>query len=292
MTIVNPTVRRNATTAWNWSARVGLHEVAVVVVSFLVYFVIRGAVVDRAHEAVDHARELIRLQGSFGLNREVAMQGWILDRYWAIKVLNGIYFWGHMPVVIAFAAWLYLRNRSTYTLTRNAFLASGAIAVIIYWALPVAPPRLVPEAGLVDTMALYDKVNYNAQQAQAFVNEYAAVPSLHFGWSLLLGAVVAWEGRRNALLVTLGLAWPVAMFFSVVLTGNHFILDAVAGGIVSFAGLGIAWGLERLRARIETRRRMSDPLMNFTFSLSDDGDEITDGAEHHDTYIYGGEMRR
>ena len=243
MTIVNPAVRRRAASAWKWSASIGLHEVAVVVVSFLIYFLIRGAVIDRAGEAMERARDLIRLQGSLGLNHEVAMQAWILDHHWAIKVLNGIYFWGHMPVVVAFAVWLCLRNRSTYTLTRNAFLASGAIAVVIYWALPVAPPRLVPEAGLVDTMALYDKVNYNAQQARAFVNEYAAVPSLHFGWSLLLGAVVAWEGRRSALLVALGVTWPVAMFFSVILTGNHFILDAVAGGIVSFAGLGIAWGM-------------------------------------------------
>ena len=255
---MNPVVRRSAASAWSWSAKVGLHEVVVVVVSFLIYFVIRGAVIDRADEAVDRARDLIRLQGSLGLNHEVAMQAWILDSHWAIKLLNGIYFWGHMPVVVAFAVWLYFRNRTTYTLTRNAFLASGAIAVVIYWAFPVAPPRLLPESGLVDTMALYDKVNYNAQQARAFVNEYAAVPSLHFGWSLLLGAVVAWEGRRNALLVVLGVSWPIAMFFSVILTGNHFILDAVAGAIVSFVGLGIAWGLERLRVRIDTRRRATE----------------------------------
>ncbi|GIW16771.1 MAG: hypothetical protein KatS3mg063_2624 [Tepidiforma sp.] len=73
------------------------------------------------------------------------------------------------------------------------------------------------------------------------------MPSLHFGWALLLGAVVAWVGR-HPLALAFGIAWPVAMFFAVVMTGNHFILDAVLGGIVSFAGFGIALLIERLVA--------------------------------------------
>lgn len=247
MTSVSPDAQRQVARARRLTARIGLHEIFVVVVSFLIYFVIRGAVIDRASEAIERGQELLRLQQTLGLDWETTMQGWILDRFWAIKTLNAVYFWGHMPLIILFAVWLYLKHRHAYTLTRNAFLASGAIAVIIYWAFPVAPPRLVPGAGLVDTMALYDKVNYNAQQTQAFINEYAAVPSLHFGWSLLLGTVIAWEGRRNLLFVAFGVLWPVAMFLSVVLTGNHFILDTVAGALVSFAGFGIALWLERLR---------------------------------------------
>ncbi len=250
MTSVTPAAQPYAAMiarAWRRTGRIGLHEVAVVVFSFLVYFFIRGAVIDRAGEAITRGQDLLTLQETLGLNWEVTMQSWILDRFWLIKTLNAVYFWGHMPLVVLFAAWLYLRHRRAYTLTRNAFLASGAIAIVIYWAFPVAPPRLVPGAGLVDTMALYDKVNYNAQQTQAFINEYAAVPSLHFGWSLLLGTVVAWEGRRNVIFVAFGVLWPVAMFFAVVLTGNHFILDLVAGALVSYAGFGIALAWERWR---------------------------------------------
>jgi hypothetical protein len=224
--------------------RAGTQEFVVVVGAFLVYFIIRGAVVDRADEAIERARDLFRLQETLRLNWELEMQSWIIDHYWLIKVMNWVYFWGHMPVVIIFAFYLYARHRHEYFLTRNAFLASGAIAVVIYWAFPVAPPRLLPELGLVDTMAVYDRVGYNAQEASAFVNQYAAVPSLHFGWSLLLGLVVARVGRHPVALIA-GIAWPVAMFFSVIMTGNHFVLDAVAGGLVCFAGWGIALIIER-----------------------------------------------
>ena len=237
------TVRRRA---WQLSARVGLHEMVVVVSAFLVYFLIRGLVVGRAGEAMVRGFNVIELEQQLHIYWELEMQSWILDHFWLIKVMNGIYFWGHMPVVILSALWLYVGHRAAYRLARNAFLASGAIGVVIYWAFPVAPPRLIPFSGFIDTMAAFDRVGYNAQETKAFVNEFAAIPSLHFGWSLLLGLIVAYEGKRP-LFWFFGALWPIAMFFSVVMTGNHFIVDAVAGGIVSFAGLGIAWLIERRR---------------------------------------------
>jgi hypothetical protein len=249
MTVIQPEqVRRKAWQTWRFTNRIGLHEAVVVVVSFLIYFAIRGSVVDRAGEAMVRAFNLIALEQHLGIYWELQMQSWILDSYWAIKIMNWIYFWGHMPLVIIFAIWLYAWHRRTYTLVRNAFLASGAIGVVLYWLFPVAPPRLIPFGGFVDTMAVFDKVGYNAQETRAFVNPFAAVPSLHFGWSLLLGLVIFWVAKNPAIKI-FGLVWPVAMFFAVVMTGNHFVLDTVLGAIVSFAGLGIAFGLERVRPK-------------------------------------------
>ena len=238
--------RRSATVrrAWEFTARAGFHEVVLVLAAFLIYFAIRGAVVDRAGEAVVRGIWLIELEQRWHIYHELEMQSWILDHFWLIKGMNWVYFWGHMPLVIAVAFWLYFWHRKAYFVTRNAFLASGAIGVVIYWLYPVAPPRLIPFAGFIDTMAAFDRVGYNAQEAKAFVNPFAAVPSLHFGWSLLLGAVIAWVSR-HPLSYLFAVTWPVAMFFSIVMTGNHFILDAVAGGIVSFAGLGIALAVAR-----------------------------------------------
>jgi hypothetical protein len=239
-----PKIRDHATRAWRVSARVGVHEIVVVVIAFLIYFAIRGMVVGRAGEAMVRGFNVIELEQRLGIYWELTMQSWIIDHYWLIKVSNWIYFWGHMPLVIVFAVWLYAWHRPTYMLVRNAFLASGAIGVIIYWAFPVAPPRLIPFAGFIDTMAVFDRVGYNAQETKAFVNEFAAIPSLHFGWSMLLGLAIFWVAKNPAL-KAFGLLWPVAMFFAVVLTANHFIIDAVFGAIVSFAGLGIAWLLHR-----------------------------------------------
>ncbi|MEP6872126.1 MAG: phosphatase PAP2 family protein [Anaerolineaceae bacterium] len=255
-----PTRATGARRAWQLSARVGLHEIVVVVSAFLVYFLIRGLVVGRAGEAMVRGFNVIDLEQRLHIYWELEMQSWILDHYWMIKVMNGLYFWGHMPLIIVTAGWLYARHRPAYRLARNAFLASGAIGVVIYWAFPVAPPRLIPFGGFIDTMAAFDRVGYNAQETQAFVNEFAAIPSLHFGWSLLLGVIVAYEGKRLVFWV-LGAIWPIAMFFSVVMTGNHFILDTVAGGIVSFAGLGIAWLILRYQSEGEhwLRERLGHP---------------------------------
>ncbi len=230
--------------AWHLSNRYGINEAVVVVVAFLIYFTIRGLVVDRAGEAMVRAVRLIELEQQLRIYWELQMQAWILDSYLAIRLLNWIYFWGHMPLVALLAVWLFIFHRHAYYRTRNAFLASGAIGVVIYWLFPVAPPRLVPFAGFIDTMAAFDRFGYNAQETQAFVNPFAAVPSLHFGWSLLLGLVVAVVGR-HPLAIAFGIAWPIAMFFSVVMTGNHFILDAVFGALVAFAGLAIALAAER-----------------------------------------------
>jgi len=238
--------------AWEVTGRAGLHEAVIVVTSFLIYFLVRGAVVDRAHFAFDNAERLIDLERATWLHHEQAMQSWVLDRYWLIRSLNFVYFWGHMPLVVGIGVWLWVRHRYEYVLTRNALLASGAIGLVIYWLWPVAPPRLLPDSGLIDTMALYDRVSYNAQETSAFVNPYAAVPSLHFGWSMLLGGVVGWVGR-GPLHWAFGVIWPVAMFLSIVMTGNHFILDAVGGAAVSFAGLWIALELDRRWPHIFTR---------------------------------------
>jgi hypothetical protein len=229
---------------WQTADRWGVHELVVVVAAFLLYFFIRGAVVDRETDAFANARDLIAFEKTFGFYWEAEMQAWILDSEPWIRLMNWVYFWGHMPLVVAFAIWLYFGHRHAYSLVRNAFLASGAIAIVVYALYPVAPPRLLPDAGFVDTMAIYDRVGYQTQESRAFVNPYAAMPSLHFGWSMLLGATVAWVGNRWAWRA-IGIAWPTAMLFSVVLTANHWILDAIVGAIVSFAGLGVAIVIER-----------------------------------------------
>lgn len=242
---------------WAILTRYGISEALVVIVAFLIYFSVRSMVVGRAGEAMVRAFNLIELEQQLRIYWELRMQAWILDSYWAIKAMNWVYFWGHMPLVALLAVWLFTFHRHAYYRTRNAFLASGAIGVVIYWWFPVAPPRLVPFAGFIDTMAAFDRFGYNAQETQAFVNPFAAVPSLHFGWALLLGAVVAWVGR-HPLALAFGIAWPVAMFFAIVMTGNHFILDAVLGGIVSFAGFAIALALERWWP--PTRQALTDRL--------------------------------
>ncbi|MEX0684118.1 MAG: phosphatase PAP2 family protein, partial [Dehalococcoidia bacterium] len=171
------------------------------------------------------------------------------------------YFYLHFPLIIVFGIWLYYYRRGQYTFVRDSFLASGAIALVIYFLYPVAPPRELPELaarfdpgapgyilGFFDTMEAYLGYAYDTQSTRAFVNPYAAMPSLHFGWDLLLGIAVIRAFRRTPLLwiaAPIGVALPVLQVFSITLTANHYFIDAVAGGIVAMAGLGVAYSLKK-----------------------------------------------
>ncbi len=236
-------------------------EGAIIAVAFLLYFWVRGAVIDRPEAAYWHAREVIDLQRSLGFFWEDDLNNWIADRKSWAQLMNVAYFYLHFPLIIVFGIWLYFYRRHQYTFVRDSFLASGAIALVVYWLYPVAPPRELPELaaqfdaaaptyilGFFDTMKAYLGYAYDTQSTRAFVNPYAAMPSLHFGWDLLLGIAVIAAFRRTALAwlaVAIGVALPVLQVFAITTTANHFLIDAVAGGLVAIAGLGVALMLRR-----------------------------------------------
>ena len=229
-----------------------LRELALVVAGGLVYFLIRGGVVDRAAEARDRALDLMALERSLGLFWEQTMQGWILPSRTLIDLFNGIYFWTHMPVIVVTALLLFWRRRPLYGLIRNAFLVSAVIALGMYYVLPVAPPRLFPGLGFIDTMALYSPANYQASEVGPFVNPFAALPSLHVGWALLLGVGI-WLARPQRLAarraaVVLAVLLPLSQTVAVVVTANHYLLDVVAVVVVAALALGVAIAWQRWRS--------------------------------------------
>ncbi len=246
---------------WLRESQRGLAELVIISLATLGYFLIRGSVVDRAVEAFIRGTAVVHLERTLGIFWELNMQALVLQNLFLTKFFNYVYFWLHLPLILGFGLWLYVRHRSRYLLVRNAFLASGAIGLVIYNLFPVAPPRLLPNLGFVDTMAIFSEVSYQAQSLKPFVNPFAAIPSLHFGWALLMavGIVIS---TRNMWLRGFAYLVPVAQFLAIVVTGNHFILDAVFGGIVALAGLLIAYTLLRLglvlpweRAVLGTRPR-------------------------------------
>jgi membrane-associated phospholipid phosphatase len=124
---------------------------------------------------------------------------------------------------------------------RNAFLISGAIGLVCFALFPVAPPRLLDE-GWVDTVTERSEA-YRVLQPPVFVNQYAAMPSLHVGWDLLIGISLVRLARRRTV-KALGVVLPAAMFLATVLTANHYIIDGAAGAALA---LGALWAAYRLR---------------------------------------------
>ena len=146
----------------------------------------------------------------------------------------------HWPVIGLIAIGLYRSRPDSYRLFRNAFLISGAIGLAIFMTLPTAPPRLAG-MGLVDTVVQSSNF-YHLLQPPEMINQYAAFPSLHFGWNLLNGIALIVESPHRLLRLA-GAALPLAMLLAVVLTANHYAIDAFAGAVVALIGLALAWKL-------------------------------------------------
>ncbi len=213
-------------------------ELLIVIPAYFAYFLVRGFVAGREVQAFRGSIEIINLERSLGFFWEPGLQERVLRFDVLVNLANWTYIWGHWPVIVFAALWLFLLHREAYPVYRNAFLISGAIGLIVFAAFPVAPPRFMDAWGFVDTIA-QDSQAYWQFHPPAFVNQYAAMPSLHFGWNLLVGvAIVRHASSIPAKLV--GLIMPAFMFLGIVLTGNHYIIDGIAGGALALLGLGLA----------------------------------------------------
>jgi hypothetical protein len=229
-------------------------EIVIVVGAYFCYFFVRSIVEGREFEAFGNATEVIHLERTMGIFWEVPLQTHITDIEPLRLFFNATYVWGHWPVIILGATWLFLSHRDGYYVFRNAFLISGTIGLIIFATVPVAPPRFMQAWGFVDTVYAY----HLGPQTSMLINEYAAMPSLHFGWNLLMGMAIVryatWLPAR-----VMGAMLPVAMFMAIVLTGNHYILDGLAGGTVALLALGLAATLRRIFERYGPTPTMPTP---------------------------------
>ncbi|MGE0229388.1 MAG: phosphatase PAP2 family protein [Dehalococcoidia bacterium] len=220
-----------------------MSEVALVALGFLLYFLVRGAPADRTEDALRHARWIVDLERATGTFIEPQVQEWVLSSGILWRIMNFVYFWFDFPLIVGVGLFMFFRSRNHYTLLRDSLLLSGGIALLIYYTFPVAPPRFLSELGFVDTLEVYSNLSYQAQSMQPFVNPYAAVPSLHVGWSALLVYVVV-RATPNALARAAVVAVFVLQSIAVVGTGNHFVFDGLAGLVVCAAGLAMALWLQ------------------------------------------------
>ncbi|BCB89540.1 phosphatase PAP2 family protein [Phytohabitans suffuscus] len=211
-----------------------LQQVLIVVGAVVAYFGVRGLTEGDADTAVRNARRVVAVERALGLHWEGRLQESVLGLPFAGTFFNWVYVYGHWPLITVVLCWLAIRHRQVFLRLRNAMLLSGGIGIFVFAALPVAPPRLAG-LGLVDTVTERSNA-YRVLQPPAFTNQYAALPSLHAGWNLVISVAVILATRRLWLRV-LAVAVTLSMDAAVVLTANHYLLDVVAG----LALAGGAW---------------------------------------------------
>lgn len=233
----------------------GPREVAIFAIAYVLYFGVRAITEGTPASAMRHAHELIRFEQHLGIAWERGVQDEVVSTRFLLDAANAVYMYGHWPVIILTGVLLYRYRRHSYYELRNACLLSGLVGLAIFALYPVAPPRLT-DLPLVDTVTEQAE-GYRQLVPKALVNQYAAMPSFHAGWNVLLGIVVL-RATRNRLLRGLAVAGPAAMVVAVVATANHFVVDVFAGVAIVLAGL---FAIHALRAR----RR---PTLDFRHELN------------------------
>jgi hypothetical protein len=230
--------------------RDGLAQLAVVLGAVAVYEAARLAMQPNWAQAFANARRIVSLEQVLGLAWEQSLQRAFLAMPDLVTALNIFYFVGHFLFTGIFFFWLYHRSRDGFRSFRDGFLVATAIAMLIHWLYPTAPPRLA-EDGIEDTLRVLSGIDIGSPTSSALSNPVAAVPSLHAAYALGVGIGVL-HYARMPLVRAAGAVYPPLVVLTIVVTGNHYVFDAIAG--VAVLGLGFA-----LAHWARGRPRRSDP---------------------------------
>ena len=242
--------------------RAHLLELALMVGAYLVYLGSRGLVFpDLEAKGLENAQRIVSAEMLLGVFWEPGWQIWVLDRAeWLALFFNGVYIFTYWPIIALVGLTLYLFSRPKYYYYRTVLVINLVFALIIFALFPVTSPFNLAEHfqhPSSNTIQALGPAFYGSSDMAHLYNAHAAMPSLHFSWTVILG--VLFVRTLRGWFKALGLLYPALTFFAITLTGNHFILDAVAGGVLAIAAfaameLGIrrwpvykAWVVEILR---------------------------------------------
>ena len=217
-----------------------LRQIGLFCGAYWLYRLIRGEVADRVGVAFENARHIVGVERSLGLFGEPAVHRWAEAHEWISDAASWMYVNSHFAITTFALAFLYLRRTEHFYFVRNMFMVAMGIALVGYLLFPTAPPRLMPELGFTDSVAHFTGVD--ADTAGALVNPYAAVPSMHVAFALMLAFPMARSARHGVVRV-LWLAYPAVVTFVVVATANHWWFDAVLGAATAALAYGAAAGV-------------------------------------------------
>jgi hypothetical protein len=221
--------------------RSGLAELAGVAALYALYELVRGFGSTTLAAARSHTDQIVALERHSGLFVERGVQHFVSGLPLLPMLLGVAYMTLHLGATAVLLVWVHRSHRERFAEARTTLVVATGISLAIYVLYPAAPPRL-SGLGFADTVTKNAHVNLSSDALGSLYNPFAAVPSLHFGYSLLVGVAVATLAQRRWVR-WVGAAYPAFMLFTIVATGNHFIFDAAAGGVVTIAAYLVARSL-------------------------------------------------
>jgi membrane-associated phospholipid phosphatase len=222
---------------WDW-----LRQIVLFCGAYYLYRVARGIVDDRVEVAFHNAREIVAFERALHLFIEPDVQHFARAHEWLIDLASWTYVNSHFVITTMALAWIYLRRNERFYFVRNMFMVAMGIALVLYVVFPTAPPRLLPELGFTDSVAGFTGVRASSTAEDVLVNPYAAVPSMHVCFALMLGMSMARMVRRRWAAV-LWSVYPIVIGWVVIATANHWWTDAVLGVVTAAVAAAFATGL-------------------------------------------------
>ena len=222
-----------------------LREIGLVVGAYFVYMYSRTLVFsDFQGTALANAYRVIGFEKNLGFFWEPVWQSWTIESARSLVIFfNWAYIVTFFPIVLTASIVLYFTNRDRYKYYRNVVLLSFLIALVGFMLFPLAPPRMIADH-FVDTINIFGPAGYASREFTNYYNAYAAMPSLHFSWTVMFG-IIFLRTNNNMLKVT-GVIYPTMTLFAITITGNHFIMDAIGGGLLIMASfLAMELGFRR-----------------------------------------------
>ena len=224
-----------------WRRPVWWQELAIIGIGYWLYSMVRNAVPEQRTIAERHGHSVQHLQDRLHLNFELSINHFVARNEWLAQILDYYYATMHFVVTIAVMVWLFVKRPHIYRGARTVLFVTTLAGLLGFYLYPLAPPRLLPQYGYIDTLEKFHTWGSLADPKVAeHSNQYAAMPSLHIGWSLWCGIAIFICAKR-LWVRWLGLAYPVATLIVIVGTANHFILDAVGGVAAILVGFAVQW---------------------------------------------------
>ena len=211
-------------------------QFAILLACYAAYDVARVFVRGREAVAMSNALAIMNAEKALHVYVEPFIQTMASHVHVLVLFMDWFYSSVHIPATILVLVWIYLYRNETWGFFRNVFLTMNVLAITIFATVPVAPPRLVPTSGVVDTLFLYSSSSYRSGVMSFVTNQFAALPSLHIGYALFLTLAI-YLLTTNRLARVLAAVYPVVVLGAIIITGNHYWVDAVVGAMV----LGVAF---------------------------------------------------
>lgn len=238
-------------------------ELLLVVLFYTAYTLTRIVLVqDGTGPAFGHAEEILGLERHLGMDVELHLNHTLLAVPWLARTANIFYATMHFIVTLGIVVWLYRYRPRHYRWLRASIMVATGVALIGFWLYPLAPPRFLHSEGFVDPVtALHSLGLYASDASGSLTNQYAAMPSMHAGWSLWCG-IIAVRLATPLWAKILGALYPATTVFVILSTANHYVLDAVAGMALIGGALAVSW-LLYMRCPVPiliARARLADRL--------------------------------